>query len=103
MSKSKHIHKYKLINLTRKKNKTPYLVYQCVMPLCSHYTPIKQAEGKLNVCNKCNDNFLISKETLHANGGYPLVHPRCLDCKKSDKTETLVDLSEFIDKVNKNV
>lgn len=94
--KSDHIHKYKRINLSIKKNEK-YWVYKCIKPMCSHYIPVALSEGQVCECNKCDKIMIITKVTL--NSGYrrsPLVKPHCPDCSKI-KTEQVDAISAFLD------
>lgn len=92
-----HIHKYKKFNLTRNKDKEPYYVYQCVLPLCSHYTPVNLSVGKMSLCNRCNEPFIITKETLQGYANRATVRPHCIDCTdKRKENPGLTTISDFL-------
>jgi hypothetical protein len=99
MSKTpNHLHKYKKVNLARKKNVEPYIVYKCMKPACSHYVPLDLAEGKLCECNLCMEPMIITKETLTHSGGKPMAKPRCNNCIKRKHTETVSAIAEFLNR-----
>lgn len=96
----RHIHKYKKMNLTRKANKEPYWVYQCILPTCTHYLPVKQTLGKLCICHRCGEQFIIGKSVLQETEGNALVLPHCDACTRTkvDKSAILTDISAFLEK-----
>lgn len=96
MSKHNHIHRYKKLDLSRTPGKE-YLVYRCTKPVCTHYIPIDQAEGKICECNVCNEMMVITKEVLtHSNGRKPMAKPRCINCIKRKSQPQVDALAEFI-------
>lgn len=82
-----HLHKYKRITLGKN-----YLVFKCVRPACTHYIPIKLAEGKLCECNRCGEPMILSKATMD------LAKPHCIDCTKRKKEIPVADITEFLSK-----
>lgn len=66
-----HAHKYKRIFLDRKKE-VP--AWRCMLPGCSHYARREFFEGKVALCWRCNNEFVIQEK--HAR----LVKPTC--CSK---------------------
>lgn len=98
MSKAvNHIHRYKKVNLSRKKEE-PYLVYQCTKPLCSHYVPMAQAEGKMCECNRCGEAMIIGRSTLVHSGGKPMAKPHCNSCVKRRAKAGVEDIAAFLSK-----
>jgi len=68
----KHLHKYKLKDLTRDPKKDPYYVYVCVKQECDHHVRIELIDGKRAECFRCGDPFEIrlnkikhGKQILH--------------------------------------
>ena len=88
----KHIHKYQKKDIGSNKK---YEVYKCMIPGCSHYISLKQAEGKLAICHSCNDAFVITRSTLTGSSGKPLAKPKCPDCINHKKP--LVDINKFLE------
>ena len=100
----KHLHKYRRINIGRKKE---YLVMQCVD--CSHYTPMSgktaciMLEGKIARCSRCDEPFQLDRSAL------TMANPHCSSCTnkkvdlKIEKTEAFFDrLMELAGSVGKN-
>jgi len=90
-----HLHRYKKVNLSENGNK-PYLVYKCLKPACSHYVPIKLAEGKLCECNRCGELMIITKSVLTHSNNKPMARPHCSDCIKRKKDKDVAAIAEFI-------
>lgn len=101
----RHLHKYNRIR-TRAKFKRAgrfanimikegQLLYACVLPDCTHTTPVDSARlliGKIALCSKCNTPFVMTKESIL------LAKPHCVDCKKvTPKTEQIKILDELLD------
>jgi len=78
----KHIHKYRLKDLTRKAGKAPYLVYICIKQDCSHHIRLELVEGKLSECNRCESPFIMRMAKLK-HGDRIIVRPHCDDCTKT--------------------
>lgn len=95
-TKTDHIHRYKKVNIASKEK--PYEVYKCQKPLCTHYIPVKLAEGKMCECNICNGMMLITKAVLTHSGGKPMTKPRCLDCIKRKKSDDVAAITDFLNK-----
>jgi len=88
MAKTKHIHLYKRVDLARKKDTKSYPVLKCMKPLCNHYIPLNLAIGKMAECNRCNDPFILDKETIL------LSKPHCKECivrKPKPEVESIED------------
>lgn len=92
-----HLHKYKKVDLSREKD-SPYLVYKCTKPACSHYIPLHLSEGKLCECNRCAEPMIITKQVLTGSSGRPMTNPHCPNCIKRKKgTEAdVAAISEFL-------
>lgn len=82
-----HLHKYKRVDLGNK-----YLVFKCMVPSCSHYVPLKLAEGKLCECNRCGNPMVITKANVD------LARPHCIDCTKRKKEIPVEAVAEFLSK-----
>lgn len=102
MNKSNHIHRYKKENIAAR-GKEEFLVYKCTKPLCSHYIPIKLAEGKLCECNRCGETMIITRSVLVHSGGKPMSRPHCINCIKRRKSHEVEAISEFLDGVKTQV
>lgn len=93
--KVNHIHRYKKVNLSQ--NHKDYFVYKCLKPLCSHYIPLKLAEGKLCECYRCGNPFIITKSQLGGSDKRATTRPHCIDCVKRKKSSNDIEvLSEFL-------
>jgi hypothetical protein len=79
---NKHLHKYRLRNLTRDPSKPPYYVYICVKQDCSHHIRIDLVDGKLAECNRCEEPFIIKLVKIK-HGDRIIVRPHCDDCTKT--------------------
>jgi hypothetical protein len=77
----KHLHKYKLRDLSRK-TPEPYYVYICTHQDCSHNIRVELVEGKIAECNRCGDPFIMKLAKLK-HGGKLIVRPHCDDCTKT--------------------
>jgi len=82
MAKDKHLHKYRLRNLTRDSSKAPYYVYICAKQECSHHIRIELVEGKVAECNRCGDPFIMKLSKLK-HGERIIVKPHCDSCTKT--------------------
>lgn len=81
-----HTHKYKRKNIGKyiyEKGKAvkrkKYLVYACSVTGCTHYIPVYLSEGKISICNKCDEAFVMTKKTMK------LASPHCEDCTEKNK------------------
>jgi hypothetical protein len=81
----KHIHKYKRGKLGRK-----YVIYECVIPGCSHYIDASRIGNKLSICWRCNAAFVIEGRLRE------LAKPHCRDCTVPKK-EITPDIKKFIE------
>lgn len=88
-----HLHKYKRVNLARKRDTKDFLVFKCVRPACSHYVPLNLAEGKLCECNRCGNPMILNKESMQ------LAKPHCSECVKRKKIDEVSTIAEFLAKV----
>jgi len=79
---NKHIHKYRLKDLARKKDVPPYLVYICSKHDCTHHVRVELVEGKLSECNRCDSPFVMRLVKLK-HGERIVVRPHCDDCTKT--------------------
>jgi hypothetical protein len=93
-----HLHRYKKVNLSRKKDEK-YYVYRCTKPACTHYVPLHLAEGKLCECNRCGEPIVLGKFQLQGSPNQALTLPHCVDCTKRRKTdvEMVATLANFLE------
>lgn len=95
---TKHLHKYKLMDLARKKNTLPYNVYVCTKQDCSHHIQVELVEGKSAECNRCGEEFIMKLAKLK-HGDRIIVRPHCDECtktparlkKKKEKASSSID------------
>lgn len=90
-----HLHRYKKVDLSEKRDKS-YLVYRCTKPACSHYMPMKLAEGKLCECNRCGEPMIITKAVLTHSGNKPMAKPHCTNCIKRRHEKDVAAIAAFI-------
>lgn len=72
----KHVHSYKKVNIGAGRD---YYVFQCQDPSCSHYLPAALVLGKLSLCPRCDDPFVMGENHLAQ------TLPYCNNCKKSEE------------------
>lgn len=79
---TKHLHKYRLKDLSRKPGVAPYLVYICVKQDCTHHIRVELVDGKEAECNRCGELFIMKLAKLKH--GDRIIHrPHCSDCTKT--------------------
>ena len=85
----KHVHRYirRDISQTPKKK---YIVLACSLPHRNHYINPKLAVGKLSICWRCGEEFIITPDLLR------LAKPHCKDCTKTKGPEVDSSLLESI-------
>lgn len=96
---NKHLHKYRLKNLTRDRKKDPYFVYICIKQDCSHHIRVEMSDGKQSECNRCGYPFIMKLAKLKHGDSRVMVRPHCDDCtrtpeklkKRRDKIEGSID------------
>ncbi len=99
MSKhANHLHKYKKIDLSRKRGKEKFLVYRCQVPTCSHYIPLTLAEGRVCECNRCGGVMVITKATLTRSNGGAMALPHCDDCIQRKNAPEILEVAGFLEK-----
>jgi len=79
---TKHLHKYRLKDLARKKNVEPYLVYVCIKQDCSHHIRLDLVNGKMAECNRCGEPFIMKLSKLK-HGDRIIQRPHCEECTKT--------------------
>jgi hypothetical protein len=88
-----HLHRYRKVDLARKKGTEPFIVLKCMKPACYHYVPLNLAEGKLCECNRCGESMILNKESMQ------LSRPHCISCIKRKKSNEITTISEFLSKI----
>jgi hypothetical protein len=90
------LHRYRRRNLTRKKDKEPYLVFACID--CTHHIEMKLSAGKVARCYFCNNEFIITPKHFE----YAKI--KCDNCvKKTLKREEVSNaLDELLDNLFKD-
>lgn len=82
-----HLHRYKRVNLGRKKfdkvtktwSKNDYFVYKCTKLGCNHYKIPALIKDSLGECPICGDSFILTRKSLL------LTNPHCDNCTKTKK------------------
>lgn len=72
----KHVHKYRRVNIGKKKK---YYVYACQLKGCTHHLPQEHLLlGRENICWSCGETFTATIKTIG------LARPHCAkpDCHK---------------------
>lgn len=87
MSRQKHIHKYKKIKLGK-----DYIVFRCLLPDCSHYIRRELAEGKVSICNRCNQPFIMTKNVVRKHA-----MPHCDDCVVRRDEQKISSIKELLE------
>lgn len=84
----KHIHKYRRAKLGDS------VIYKCIFGGCTHFINKALIEGRVCVCHRCNQPFIITKLTLR---NCP-AKPHCDNCYPKKDTEINLDsvLDELI-------
>ena len=94
LRKNDHVHKYIRVKLGDKE----HIVFKCALPNCPHNLAKDLVEGRLSICWRCNEAFVITKAQIN------LKRPHCLNCTKYKKVkkEKVVEvkdrLKELIEK-----
>ena len=82
MPKHKHIHKYRRMT----QGSRGHRIYKCQVPGCTHYIDVKLAEGRISLCNRCNEPFVIDKRSMKQ------AKPHCNDCvERTNDTKKIED------------
>lgn len=85
MVRGKHIHKYRRAKLGKS------VIYKCAISGCTHYILKDLIEGRISVCWRCPNPFVITKKTLK---NCPAM-PHCDNCyPKSDEDIAMDNLIE---------
>lgn len=75
MTKTIHVHKYGLFKIGLKRQ---YEVMKCNLPLCTHYLEARLAIGKMSICWRCGEDFVLGIDDLK-------LKPACYDCLQANK------------------
>lgn len=89
----KHIHKLKRVNIGTKDKQ--YLVYRCTIIHCTAYFPPKLIEGKIVLCNRCNNPMVMNKLALE------LARPHCQDCVERKNKTVIEDIGQYLEDLDK--
>jgi formylmethanofuran dehydrogenase subunit E len=92
MPKVKHLHKYRKVNLTVNPTKAPYWVFKCTLPDCTHYLREDMVEGKMVICNVCDEPMLMTRAAML------LARPHCINCTKFKDKEEKDALADYLKK-----
>jgi formylmethanofuran dehydrogenase subunit E len=81
----KHTHRYEKVIMGKKNT----VFFRCNFPSCTHYLQAKLAEGKLSICNRCGNEFILDRRAMK------FVKPYCVNCtaikKKSPEHDTILE------------
>jgi hypothetical protein len=88
-----HIHRYiRAIGRLTKDNKDSGYIgyYKCAEPSCTHYMKAELILGKVSICNRCGDEFVLPLALRNLTN-----RPHCKRCtKKPTKTKEIPDVME---------
>ena len=79
----RHTHKYHKVNMGHKK---PYIVYACALPHCRHYVVQNAAIGKMTICWKCGNEFILNRNS----DGTVNAKPICPECKQGTQKKVVL-------------
>jgi hypothetical protein len=82
-----HIHKYE------RKQLGNHTVFKCMIPDCPHYIRRELAENKISQCWRCNEAFLMTKQSLK------LVKPHCEKCTEAPRNKKLSRKRDKVDRL----
>lgn len=71
-----------------------YLVYKCVNPGCSHYISSELVVGKIAVCFRCDNKFVVTQDQVRK--GKEMLKLHCKPCTKSKKKKNVEIKAEDI-------
>jgi len=75
MPSQNHVHRYKRAKLGKGKD---FIIYQCVLPDCTHYLSAERIVGKKNLCWVCD-----KPHTIYQDSNGVLARPHCRACTKT--------------------
>lgn len=90
---SKHIHKYRRVNIGRDGKK--YWIMRCVKPGCTHYTAMASKlscpmlRDSLAECHRCGDRFILNRRALR------MERPCCDGCIKKKINDKVNEAERF--------
>ncbi len=87
---NKHVHQY--IRVQKAKRKDAVIWYTCIAVGCTHKERIEFMENRLSICNRCNDEFILTRKKLYDK---PRMKPHCDACTKSVKQSTINELARM--------
>ena len=77
-----------------RKSKTP--VYKCTLPGCPHFVYEALVVGRLSICNRCNEIYLVTKKTIRNKKMH------CEDCTLGRDPVIPQSLNNQIEKILEN-
>lgn len=86
MSRSRHNHVYKRVNLGKDKE---YIVYKCIKPGCSHFVREELILDRVAECPECEGIFTIKKPNLSRK-----VLIICLPCRKKHGKKVIPNIDK---------
>lgn len=79
----KHTHRY----YRDKFKKSEKIIFRCSIPGCSHYVFEEMAAGKISICNRCDEKFMLTIQNMK------LKKPHCGNCNKPEvKKDVGIDM-----------
>ena len=84
---TKHIHQY--IKVKTATRKDAIIWFKCNIVGCTHKIREEFAENRMSICNRCSEEFVLTKEKLK------LVRPHCDACTNSSKGISIKKLTEL--------
>lgn len=84
---NKHIHQYVKVKIADRKDAIVW--FKCNAIGCTHKIRAEFAENRLSICNRCGNEFVLTREKMK------LVRPHCDACTMSTKAKNIKDLAEL--------
>lgn len=80
----KHTHKYVRVKIGKNKR----ILFKCAIEGCVHTCRPELLVGRKSICNRCGDEFVITKELSE------LAKPHCFDCTKSNRVDEINKIAD---------
>jgi hypothetical protein len=88
-------HKYQRIKWkSRASSGEPYIIFKCMLPGCTHYTPKDLVVGNETICWRCGREFQMGVPHTY------MAKPHCIACTKGKKgTASVDDVMSNLDRI----
>lgn len=88
----KHTHQY-----IRKREKEKEDVFRCAHASCNHYLRKGYVEGKKSICNRCGNEFILTKKELK------MAKPHCMACGRGKEGTKIKVTEQFVEELMKEL